>query len=190
MIKSNKQVSPSKKAVFLDRDGTLMVDQHYLKDPKDIVYLPGVFEALKHLSDRNFHLIIVTNQSGIPRGILTLKDLEAIHAKMAADFLRRGVEFSEIYYAPYLPEDPHPDRKPQPGMLLRGINDFHLDPSECWMVGDKSLDIEAGQRAGVKTIWIRPSLGSSPLTASGEKAHPDLSVESWIEILNFFKTRR
>lgn len=144
----------STKAVFLDRDGTLIVDKVYLNDPEQIEYLPGVFTALKQLSDAGFIFLIVTNQSGIPRGLVSVENLNEIHRRMRVAFAEHGVKLLEFYYAPYLTEVDHPLRKPNPGMILKGVNDYNVDIKRSWMIGDRMVDVEAGHRAGAKTIMV------------------------------------
>lgn len=142
------------KAVFLDRDGTLIIDAIYLNDPKKIQYLEGVFEGLKQIQDKGFKLLIVTNQSGVARGIVQIENLDKIHQTMRDDFAKHGVEISYFYYAPYSVESNHWMRKPNPGMLEAGVKDFDLDPTQCWMVGDRSSDIAAGNKMGIRSIFL------------------------------------
>ncbi len=142
------------KAIFLDRDGTIIIDKIYLNDPTQIEYLPGAFESLKRLRDAGFQFVIVTNQSGVARGIVDIKNLYEIHRIIARDFAKEGIEFLQFYYAPYLVESNHPFRKPSPGMIDQGINDFSLQREGSWMIGDRMTDVEAGHRAGLKSILL------------------------------------
>ncbi len=151
-----------KKAVLFDRDGTLIIDKHYLNDPEGVEFLPGAFEALARLRDAGFLLIVVTNQSGIARGLVQTENLVRIHEKMQSELAKHGLEISRYYHSPHLPESDHPTRKPNPGMLLQAIQDFHLDREQTWMVGDKPSDIEAGRRAGVRSILLNPTVPSAP----------------------------
>ena len=145
------------KAIFFDRDGTLIVDKVYLNDPDSIEYLPGAFEALKILRDEGFVFFIVTNQSGVPRGKVSLKNLNEIHRRMRFAFAERGIDFVEFYYAPYMTNHNHIYRKPNPGMILQAAQDYKIDLGRSWMVGDRMTDVEAGHRAGVKTILLAES---------------------------------
>jgi D-glycero-D-manno-heptose 1,7-bisphosphate phosphatase len=139
-----------RKAVLLDRDGTLIIDRVYLNDPKQIEYLPGVFEALRLLRDHGFVFAIATNQSGIPRGLVDVRNLDEIHRVIRADFARRGVDILSFHAAPFMTDNDHPLRKPNPGMLLEAVRWHNLDPARSWMIGDKWLDVVAGHRAGMK----------------------------------------
>jgi D-glycero-D-manno-heptose 1,7-bisphosphate phosphatase len=145
-----------RKAVFLDRDGTLIVDRIYLNDPELVEYLPGVFHALRLLRDEGFVFLVATNQSGIARGIVQIENLERIHQRMRADFAREGIDFLEFYYAPYMTDFNHPMRKPNAGMLERGALDFSIDLKRSWMVGDRMTDVEAGHRAGCRSALLGP----------------------------------
>ena len=144
-----------KKTVFLDRDGTLIIDTVYLHDPDQIEYLPGVFDALRLLRDHGYQFIVVTNQSGIARRLVEMENLDETHRRMQAEFARHGVDLSRFYYAPYSVESNHYIRKPNPGMLLRGALDHSVDLKQSWMVGDRWSDVEAGQKAGCRTVFLR-----------------------------------
>jgi histidinol-phosphate phosphatase family protein len=143
-----------RKVVFFDRDGTLIKDKIYLNDPSGIEYLDGVFTGLKRLRDLKYEFIIVTNQSGVPRGLVQLENLNKIHQNMRADLSRQGIDILQFYFAPFSVESNHYMRKPNPGMLDYGIKDFNVDIQSSWMVGDRMSDVEAGHRAGLKSIFL------------------------------------
>lgn len=143
-----------KKAVFFDRDGTLIIDKVYLNDPDQIVYLEGVFEALSSLRNAGFEFFIVTNQSGVARGIVSLENLDEIHRRMVVEFGRHGVAFKGIYYAPYSVESDHPMRKPNPGMLEAADREHGVDMARSWIVGDRMTDVVAGHRAGCRSVLL------------------------------------
>src|SRR5688572_28522132 len=103
----SSRLNPKQKAVFFDRDGTLIQDRVYLNDPEQIVYLPGIFTALRDLRDAGFAFFVVTNQSGIPRGLVSLKNLHEIHRRIRFAFAEHGVDIRDFYYAPYLTNDDH-----------------------------------------------------------------------------------
>lgn len=142
------------KTIFFDRDGTLIVDRVYLNDPEQISYLPGVFEALKELRDGGFKFVMVTNQSGIPRGLVALENMHEIHRRMSVEFARHGIAFERIYFAPYAADSDHPWRKPNPGMLLAARDELGVDLARSWMVGDRMSDVEAGHRAGCSSVLL------------------------------------
>lgn len=148
------------RAVFLDRDGTLIVEKKYLHRPEDVEIFPGAGAALKRLADAGFKLIIVTNQSGIGRGYYTLADAERVNAHIRHQLAREGVHFEKAYIAPEAPGEPSRGRKPSPQFLLDARDEFALELAESCMVGDKLIDLECGWNAGVKkSILVRTGYG-------------------------------
>ena len=150
------------RAVFIDRDKTLMEDPGYVSDPQAVKLLPGVELAIKSLQQARYKVVVVTNQSGIARGMLTEDALEEIHAELRRQLSEKGVHLDAIYYCPYHPEGTVEQyakesdlRKPKPGMLLRAAAEMEIDMGDSWMIGDSARDVEAGQRAGCRTIRVR-----------------------------------
>lgn len=143
------------KAIFLDRDGTIIKNIPYLNDYKKIEYLPHIFNALKSLKhEKGFKLVIVTNQSGIKRGLVNLIQLEEIHEQIRKDFKDKvDVEFDGVYFCPHL-DDGCDCRKPEPGMLLKASKDLNINLSESVMIGDSMRDIEAGEKAGCAEAYL------------------------------------
>ena len=164
-LESNPANRPGNAAIFLDRDGTLIEDVDYLSEPKDIRVIPGVTEGLMRLSRAGFVHVIVTNQSAIGRGMITLKQLDRIHDEMCRIFSDQGITFGGIYSCPQAPisdsetEVEHEDRKPGPGMLKRASRDLGLDLTASWMIGDKMSDVLAGHNAGCRSIRVRTGKG-------------------------------
>jgi len=149
------------RAVFLDRDGTLIVEKNYLHKPEEVEIFPGAGAALKKLSDAGFKLFIVTNQSGIGRGYYTLADAERVNDRVCADLAPDGVRFEKIYIAPEAPDQPSRVRKPSPQFLFDARDEFNLNLAESFMVGDKLIDLECGWNAGVKkSILVRTGYGA------------------------------
>jgi histidinol-phosphate phosphatase family protein len=143
-----------KPAVILDRDGTLIVDRVYLNDPEKIEYLPGVFEALRVLRDAGFVFAVATNQSGVPRGLVDVRNLDEIHRRIQAKFCSEGVDILSFHSAPYMTDFDYKFRKPNPGMLFEAASWYNLDLSRSWMVGDRMTDVEAGHRAGMRSVLL------------------------------------
>ena len=143
-----------KRAVFLDRDGTLIEEKDYLSDPSQLQMLPGVPEALKRLMDAGFLLFIVTNQSGIGRGYYSLRDMERVNERLIDDLRPYEVRFEKIYFAPEAPEQPSRGRKPSPLFLFDARDDFNVDLSQSYMIGDKLSDLECGWNAAVKNSFL------------------------------------
>ena len=156
------------RAVFLDRDGTLIVEKNYLCKPEDVELFPGAGVALKRLQDAGFKLIMVTNQSGIGRGYFTMADAERVNERVCADFAAHGVKFEKIYIAPEGPDQPSRGRKPSAEFLFDARNEFGLDLAQSYMIGDKMSDLECGWNAGVKVcILVRTGYGSKVERESG-----------------------
>lgn len=135
------------KAIFLDRDGTINVEKNYLYKIEDFEFLPGVIEALNKLQDAGFLLIIITNQSGIGRGYYTENDFKKLNDWMVLTLKERGVTINAVYFCPHLPDAKilkyRTDcecRKPKLGMYLKAINDFDIDLSLSYAIGDKIRD--------------------------------------------------
>ncbi|OFZ20230.1 MAG: hypothetical protein A2Z20_00545 [Bdellovibrionales bacterium RBG_16_40_8] len=148
----------TKKAIFFDRDGTLIVDKIYLNNPDEIEYLPGVFQALRDLRDAGYVFFVVTNQSGVPRGLVSVNNLVEIHNRIRFAFAEHGIDILSFYYAPYLTDSNHFYRKPNPGMLLQATEEFNIDLGQSWMIGDRMIDVEAGHRAGTRSILLTTSI--------------------------------
>ena len=151
---------PLRPALFLDRDGVLNEDRGYVHRWEDFSWIPGAREAVAAFNARNWWVFVVTNQSGVGRGYYPEADVLALHARMEADLAAAGARIDAFYHCPFHPEaledryrhpDP-PDRKPNPGMLLRAMADWPVDAARSVMVGDKAIDLEAGQRAGVRSL--------------------------------------
>jgi len=140
--------------VVLDRDGTLNVEKHYLSDPAELELMPGVPEGLKLLQSHGFGLVVISNQSGIGRGVVSRDSVEAINARLRELLQRQGVMLDGIYYCPHAPEQNCSCRKPSPAMIYKAAEDLHFSPGESFVVGDKCSDMEMGKRANAVTILV------------------------------------
>jgi D-glycero-D-manno-heptose 1,7-bisphosphate phosphatase len=157
-----------KRAVFLDRDGTLIVDKDYLSRPEEVVFVPGAAKALKRLQDGGFELFLLTNQSGVGRGYFTMADVEKVHAHILNELARDAVRLRKIYVAPEAPGQPSRGRKPSPQFVFDARDEFGLDITSSYVVGDKLIDLECGWNAGVrKSLLVRTGYG-----AEVERAQP------------------
>ncbi len=187
----------SKPAVFVDRDNTLIDDPGYLTDPNGVKLLPGVDLAIKTLRQAGYLVIVVTNQSGIARGLLTEETLEKIHAVLREQLAEKGAVLDAIFYCPF-----HPDgsvekfarksnlRKPGPGMLLQAAEELNVDLSASWMVGDGPQDVGAGQRAKCRTIRIRSQEKHPPAhedDGGNEEFQADFTVRNLVEAAKIIK---
>ncbi|MBW8864033.1 MAG: HAD family hydrolase [Verrucomicrobia bacterium] len=166
------------RAVFLDRDGTLIVEKNYLCKPEDVELFPGVGAALKRLADAGFKLIMVTNQSGIGRGYFTMADAERVNVRVGGDLARDGVRFEKIYIAPEAPDQPSRGRKPSPQFLFDARDEFKINLAESFMVGDKLIDLECGWNAGVKkSILVRTGYGAGTERDDAEQIKRAVTVD-------------
>lgn len=147
------------KAAFLDRDGVLIKergDYNYL--PEHFIINDGVTEALKFLQEKNYLLIVISNQSGVAKKVYSIETIEAFHQKLLYKFDESGIRVSEIYYCPH-----HPDgglclcRKPLPLLFEKAVARFQINPSESFLIGDAPRDAEAAQLCGVKPYLIKPN---------------------------------
>jgi len=184
----------SNKAIFLDRDGTLIEDPGYLNHPEQVKLLEGVAEALIELRAMGYMLIVVTNQSAVARGIVSEKGLGEIHNRLMQLLTERGAYLDQIYYCPYHPDGVIPKyrkesdwRKPNPGMLLAASDEMDIDLSQSWKIGDSSRDIEAGLRAGCKTILVTRYSRYKSTYGKPAEPKPDYKSVNMKEAVNIIK---
>lgn len=151
-----------KPAVFLDRDGTLIEHVHYLSDPADVQLVRGAARSVQALRDAGYLCVIVTNQSAVGRGLLSLGELHRVHDEVSRQLSKEGAVVDGWYFCPVVPSTDdrtvveHPDRKPGPGMLLRAAREMSIDLHRSWIIGDMISDALAGQAAGCKArILVR-----------------------------------
>ncbi len=179
----------SRRAAFIDRDGVLNHDHGYVHRAQDFQWLPGATQALALLQEARVARVVVTNQSGIARGLYTLADLEILHAHMRGELAREGVALDGIYACPH-----HPDgvvaefrcdcdcRKPEPGLIEQAVREHDLDLAASCLFGDKASDIEAGRRAGVGRCWL---IGNA---AAARRCGADGASESLLEAVRLWLT--
>lgn len=160
-----KNLQHKQKAIFLDRDGTINKYVGFLRNIDDFELLPGVAEAIREINESGYLAIVVTNQPVVARGEVSFSELEQIHDKMETLLGEKGAYLNAIYYCPHHPDKGFPGeienlknecdcRKPKPGMLLKAAEEFNIDLSRSWMIGDSENDIKAGKAAGCKTVYI------------------------------------
>lgn len=149
-----------RKAIFLDRDGTINnnCDHYYIWQKEELLLNPGVTEALAELKARGFMLIVISNQGGISKGEFGLEDVEALHAFLGRILEKEGVSLDEIYFCPHHSMvESCLCRKPSSLMIEKAMARFGIDPAASWMIGDAERDVEAGKAAGLSTILIEPN---------------------------------
>lgn len=143
------------KAIFLDRDGVLNKKRNdYVKSIDELEIFPNIGREISKIKNQGFLIIVVTNQSVINRGIITKEKLFEIHSKIQDILIKDKTSIDKFYFCPHRPDENCKCRKPNPGLILQAINEFSIDVSKSWMVGDSKTDIEAGRKAGCKTIFL------------------------------------
>jgi D-glycero-D-manno-heptose 1,7-bisphosphate phosphatase len=172
------------KAVFIDRDGTLIKDIPYNADTSLIEFLPNAIEALARLKRNNFLLIIISNQSGIAKGIFTIDALKEMHKVVRQTLSNFNVQLDGIYFCPHHPDGKIKEysiecdcRKPMPGLILKAADEHNIDVGNSWMVGDILNDVEAGNAAGCRTIFLHN--GNETEWIINEKRTPAFVVTNW-----------
>ncbi|RKY26137.1 MAG: hypothetical protein DRP83_04950 [Planctomycetota bacterium] len=187
----------SKPAVFVDRDNTLIDDPGYLADPEAVKLLPGTELAIRSLRQSGFAIVVVTNQSGIARGLLDEETLKKIHARLGEQLAEKDAPLDAIYYCPYHPDGSVPRysqesdlRKPAPGMLLKAAQELDIDLASSWMVGDSPRDVGAGQRAGCRTVRVKSQgshLASHGAEDENEEFQADFHARNLVEAARIIK---
>lgn len=180
-------------AVFLDRDGTINEDLGYLSDPSQVRLLPGVAEGLRLLQEKSFRLVVVSNQSGVARGMFTEAMLEQIQRRLETLLEAQGVALTGTYYCPHHPEGNPPYRqvchcrKPNGGLIERAAREHHIDISRSYVVGDKLIDIELARQTGMPAILVLTGQGKRAL-ASGSM-QPDYIAPDLTDAARWILTR-
>lgn len=181
-------------AVFLDRDGTLIREVNHLTSPEQLELLPGVANAIRRLNRNGILSIVITNQPVVARGDITFAELDQIHARLETQLGINGSYIDGLYFCPHHPQSGFKNevpelkircrcRKPEPGLIERACQDFNIDHLNSWMIGDTTSDIEAGRRAGVRTILLRSGFAGSDVkfAVKPDYVFPDLAdAVNWI----------
>ena len=164
-------------AVFLDRDGTLINDPGYLKDPGEVRLLPGVAGAVRRINQAGMLAIVVTNQSGIARGLLTEEDYQAIERQVDLLLGREGARIEAHYFCPHLPEITGPCECRKPGTLLyrQAADRFQIDLARSWWVGDRLRDVEPALVFGGRGILLKGTAGSPEQESAEQRGLPQFS---------------
>lgn len=164
------------KAIFLDRDGTLIEDSNYLHRVEDLRFFPFTEKAVDILKDSGFLIIVLTNQSGIGRGIFDENSMHDIHNEIQK---KLGGKIDAFYFCPHLPDFGCVCRKPNPGMIETASENFEIDFENSWMIGDKTIDVETGFTAGIKTVLVLTGYGKREIEKL--KKQPDIIAENLLD---------
>jgi len=166
------------RAIFVDRDGTIIHDADYCSDPSQVQVLEGATAALRRLKDAGYKIIVITNQSGIGRGFFTEKQYRAVEAEVSRQ-LGNGL-IDTTYFCPDAPDRPSKCRKPQPGMVLDAARDHDVDLSQSFLIGDKEIDAECAHNAGVRAIRVRTGFDKMTDGSCADWVAEDLSAAAEI----------
>ncbi|MBI5806801.1 MAG: HAD family hydrolase [Ignavibacteriales bacterium] len=155
-------------AIFLDRDGTINFDPGYIKNPDDVKILPGVSEGIRKLKvELGFKIVVVSNQAGVSKGLMTLEDVHAVNNRIQELLKKENAEIDAFYFCPFHPdyddEEKSKCRKPSPLMLLKAAEELDIDLTRSFMVGDRAGDVEAGLNAGVKSILLQSEIAEEEI---------------------------
>ena len=153
--------------LLLDRDDTILDDPGYLSDPDGVAFLPGALEGLQQFSKAGWPLVVISNQSGLGRGLFNYEQLEAVHARFTACLAEVDVKLHGLYFCPHAPDQACECRKPEPGLALRASAELGLDLSRTVMVGDKECDLQLGRRIGSAYVAQLAAKGQPRLEADG-----------------------
>jgi D-glycero-D-manno-heptose 1,7-bisphosphate phosphatase len=167
-------------AVFVDRDGTICLDRHYLADPDGLELIPTVAQGIRKLNEAGIPVIVVTNQSGIARGKFDEKRLGEIHARLREMLAAEGAHIDDIFFCPHMPDAGCRCRKPAPGMLLDAAAKHGVDLKKSFVIGDRMMDVELAHKVGAKAVLV-PEPGDQYDVGSEKKRskeRPDMETES------------
>ncbi len=169
----------SGRLLLLDRDGTIMVEKGFPKDPAEVELIPGAAAAIRRLRELGLRAAVISNQSGIGRGFLTHEDVARVNARLEALLAAEGAALDGIYFCPHAPGDGCACRKPRRTLLDRAASDLDADLARSFFVGDKKDDVDAGRNVGATTFLVRTGYGERQLFANGEG--PDYVVADLAE---------
>jgi len=175
------------KAIFLDRDGVINDKTECVKTPREFRLLPNTVKGLKLLMNTSFKLIIVTNQIRLGKGEISIKEYNKVNEKMLKLFKQNNANADAIYYCPHRIEEHCNCRKPDLGMLNKAKKDFNLDFRKCWLVGDKTSDIKAGERIKCKTILVKTGAAGKD---QKHKIHPDFVADDLYEAAKIIYSKK
>lgn len=165
-----------RRAIFLDRDGTINEDLHYLHEAEKVILCPEAGKGLRLLADAGYELIVITNQSGVGRGYFPIEDVYQVNRRLDELLEEEGVHILKYYIAPESPDEPSLGRKPLPGFVYQARDEFELDLNRSFFIGDKRSDLETGWNAGLQGgVLVRTGKGSVE-----EKKYPELRQKAYI----------
>lgn len=181
----------SSPAIFLDRDGTLIAENHYLHHSEEVEIFPEVPGALLRLMAAGYRLVVITNQSGVGRGYFTMADVDRVHAQMIKELRIQGVVLDAIYSAPEAPDQPSRGRKPSPQFFWDARDSLGLDLAHSYMIGDKRADLEAGWNARLAgSLLVRTGYGTALEKTEADGLSPAIVVDNLAEAADWILSRK
>jgi D-glycero-D-manno-heptose 1,7-bisphosphate phosphatase len=176
------------KVAFLDRDGTVIEDKDFIKTPDEIEFLPGSIEAIKVLKELGYKIIVISNQSGIGRGILTEEMVKKVNRSFLDRLNKEDAEIDALYYCPHRPEDNCDCRKPRTGLIQKAVEEQRLDLKDAVVIGDKLSDVELGKKLKVNTVLVLTGYGKKEAEkANSHQIKPDYIADTLYEAVNWLK---
>ncbi len=178
--------------LFLDRDGTINVEKNFIKDPVDLELIPGAATVIREARRMNLKTIVISNQSGVARGIMTEDDVENVNARLLGMLNDEGAVIDAIYYCPHYPSNDNECscRKPNTGMFEKAVREHNINLNQSIMVGDRMSDIEAGNRIGAATVLVMTGYGSTLLANRDKKPEGvDIVVSSLYDSMSFIEQK-
>lgn len=166
-------------AVFLDRDGTIIEDTHYPRDPDLVIMLPNAAAGIKKLNEKGYPVFVVSNQSGVGRGIIKDSEFRAVHAKVCENLQAEGVKIEEFFYCFHKPEDECNCRKPRPGLIPKSYQGRPFDFARCFVVGDRDADLDLAKAIGAQGFLVLTGKGKDTLKEVGSE------VSTCVDLLDF-----
>ncbi len=187
MIKSLKS---GRKAVFLDRDGTIIRQVELMHSVSELRLLPGAARAINAFNKMGFLVVVVTNQPVVARGIVGPKEIDEIHAVLIERLNSKKAKIDAVYFCPHHPEATLPEyrlrcdcRKPEPGMIIEGLKKLNINPKKSFMIGDALIDVVAGKKAGLKTILVKTGPGHARLDEKHKDTKPDFTAKNLLQVV-------
>jgi histidinol-phosphate phosphatase family protein len=178
---------PSKVA-FLDRDGTIIEERNFIESPDEIRFLPGSVQAIQMLRESGYKIVVISNQSGIGRGILTEKMVREVNDLFIRRLKEKDAPVDGLYFCPHHPDANCECRKPETGMVQKAAEELKLDLKNTVVIGDKSIDVKLGKNIGAKTILVVTGYGKSEVNKlADQNDKPDFVADTLLDAANWIK---
>lgn len=179
------------KVAFLDRDGTVIAEKDFIKTPDEIEFIPGSIDAIRILRDLGYKIIVISNQSGIGRGILTIEMAAKVNESFLARLKSENAEIDALYFCPHRPEDNCDCRKPRTGLIKKAVEEQKLDLKDAVVIGDKLSDVELGKKLGAKTVLVLTGYGKKEAEkANISQIKPDFISDDLYKAVNWLRNSR